>query len=44
MTTGPAEDTLAIFQQHLEVGTPFCEQSGWIQLPRSTVERLTNAG
>jgi hypothetical protein len=37
----PAEDAFAILQQDLEVGTPICEHSTWIQLPHSTVERLT---
>jgi hypothetical protein len=45
VATDPAEDTFAIFQQGLEVGIPICaKQSRWIQLPHSTVERLTNSG
>jgi hypothetical protein len=44
VATNPAEDAFAILQQDLEVGTPICEQSRWIQLPHSTVERLTNSG
>src|ERR1700723_1436661 len=42
LATDPAEDTFAIFQQDPEVSTPICEQIRWIQLPHSTVERLTN--
>ena len=44
VATDPAEDAFAILQQDLEGGTPICEQSRWIQLPHSTVERLTNSG
>src|SRR5882672_5612511 len=45
VATDPAEDVFAILQQDLEVGTPICaKQSRWIQLPHSTVERLTNSG
>ena len=44
VATDPAEDAFAILQQDLEVGTLICEQSRWIQLPHSTVERLTNSG
>jgi hypothetical protein len=42
--THPAEDAFAIFQQDLEVVTLISEQRRWIQLPHSTIERLTNSG
>jgi hypothetical protein len=46
VASASAEDTFAVLPQDLEVAAvPICaEQTRRIQLPHSTVERLTNSG